>query len=600
MMLSAAALCSCGDDFLEKVPSHQYTAENYYSSDQAVMKAIEPLYGYAWFDYISNAIFMGSLRANDGWNPYNNADFATFQITGLSADVAAAWSSYYMVVSMSNQLINDVEKYCSDAVSEDVKNLAIGEAYLMRGAAYFMLVRSWGDAIVYENNEEMTADPVRPLTKEEDVLKFALRDFERAAELLPAASTNMHATKYAAKAFQAKALLALSGWGKGGTRDTQMLAKVVELCDEVLDYGPYSLMPDFEDLFKYDSNNFSMQNQETVLCLRFGDPLIAEWGNKNALLSTVAWSGSTDVTAWGGIYASPDMLDLYNEEIADSIRIKAAFCLPGAYYSYWDTGNDLVAAADKTPENGYPQPQGFVYNKKHCQVKKGIPGTKADCGGHLAQQGSPLNIYLMRLADVYLTKAEAILGNDATSQNGDGLSALNTLRARVNLPALTSYSLETLIRERRMEFCMEFTNWYDMVTWYRWKPDYMLDYFNNKQNRAFEIREGDVLYNPDRTISYRTFTTRQSTPWYMYTDEIVQGDQRGCYWNDCMRLGDSEDVYMTQADGYVYDLKAMLNELDGFDPVTLKEENIFLPYPEADVIRNPYLKQPAVSYDFGE
>ncbi|MBP3775846.1 MAG: RagB/SusD family nutrient uptake outer membrane protein [Prevotella sp.] len=590
---------SCGKDFLDKTPQHSYTADTYYSSDEAVMKAIEPLYNYAWFNYNYRAMVgMGSARANDGWNPYLNPQFATFQVTGLDGDLANAWKSFYLVVSMSNQLISDINTYCSDAVSEDVKNLAIGEAYLMRGWAYFYLLRSWGDVIVYENNLDMTNTPVVPLTKEEDVLKFIIRDARRAAELLPTASTSNHATKYSAEGLLAKALLAQSGWGKNGTRDQSILDEVVELCDDIINNGPYALMDDYADLFKYDNNNFTMQNSETLLAMHWADPLTASWGTYSANYSDLAWSGASDVNVWGGIYASVDMLDLYNEDISDSIRFQATFCLPGIYYSYWDTGNDLVAAADKTPANGYPQATGYVYSKKHCQLKKWVVGTKADCQGHLAQMASPLNTYIQRLADIYLIKAEAILGNDETTSDAEGLAAINAVRARAKVDnMLTSYGLAELIKERRKEFCMEFCNWYDMVTWYRWQPQYMLNYFNNKQHRAFMINQGDVLYNADRTISYRTFPNRQSSPWYFYDDTR---SPRGCYWNDCMRDGDTETVIQTKDEGYVYDVDALSRACDGYDPVTLNETNIFMPYPEADVIRNPYFKEPAQSYDFGE
>ena len=587
---------SCGKDFLDKTPQHSYTADTYYSSDEAVMKAIEPLYNYAWFNYNYRAMVgMGSARANDGWNPYLNPQFATFQVTGLDGDLANAWKSFYLVVSMSNQLISDINTYCSDAVSEDVKNLALGEAYLMRGTAYFYLVRSWGNVIVYEDNLDMTNTPVVPLTKEEDVLKFAIRDYRRAVDLLPTASTSNHATKYSAEGMLAKALLALSGWNKNGVRDQSMLDEVVELCDDIINNGPYALMDDYADLFKYETNNFTMQNSETLLAMHWADPLTATWGTYSANYSDLAWSGASDVNVWGGIYASVDMLDLYNEDISDSIRFHATFCLPGLYYDYWDTGNDLVAAADKTPANGYPQATGYVYSKKHCQLKKWVVGTKADCQGHLAQMASPLNTYIQRLADVYLIKAEAILGNDDVTSDAEGLEAINAVRARAKVDKMyTSYGLEELIKERRKEFCMEFSNWYDMVTWYRWQPQYMLDYFNNKQHRAFMVNQGDVLYNADRSISYRTFPNRQSSAWYFY-------DENGnCYWNDCLREGDSETVLKTKAEGYEYDVDKLSRAKDGYDPVTLNETNIFMPYPEADVIRNPYFKEPAQSYDFTE
>ena len=604
LFAAGALTTSCSDGFLDKTPSNDYTAETFYSSDAAVMKAIEPLYNYAWFNYNYRAMIgMGSIRANDGWNPYLNPEFATFQVTGLSTELANAWSSFYMVVTMSNQLIADINAYCTDAVSEDVKNLALGEAYLMRGTAYFYLVRAWGDVIVYEDNEALTANPVLPLTKEEDVLKFAIRDFQRATELLPTASTSMHATKYVAEALEAKALLALSGWNNGGTRDEDMLKQVIALCDDVLQNGPYQLMSNYEDLFKYDNNNFSMQNSETLLAMHWADPLTGSWGNMSANVSDLAWSGSSDITVWGGIYASADMIDLYNEDISDSIRFHAAFCTPGAYYDYWDTGNDLTSASEKTPENGYPQATGYLYKKKFCQLKKGLPGTKADCGGHLAQMASPLNTYIMRLADVYLIKAEAILGNVESTSDAKGLAAINAVRTRAGVKALTSYNFDTLIKERRKEFCMEYQNWYDMVTWYRWKPQYMLNYFNNKQHRAFMINEGDVLYNADRTISYRTFPQRQSQPWYFYDYNVTIGGKtydQVCYWNDCLRDADSEDIIQTVEDGYTYDVDALSRAQDGYDPVTLNEENIFMPYPEADVLRNPNFKLAAQSYDFGD
>ncbi|MBQ6751660.1 MAG: RagB/SusD family nutrient uptake outer membrane protein [Bacteroidaceae bacterium] len=611
LLLSAASLLAggtlttgCSDSFLEKTPNNDYTAETFYSSDAAVMKAIEPLYNYAWFNYNYRAMIgMGSIRANDGWNPYLNPEFATFQVTGLSTELTNAWASFYMVVSMSNQLISDINTYCTDAVSEEVKNLALGEAYLMRGTAYFYLVRAWGDVIVYEDNEALTASPVQPLTKEEDVLRFVIRDYKRAMELLPTSSTSMHATKYTAEALCAKATLALSGWNNGGQRDETMLKEVIAMCDDVLQNGPYSLLPNYEDLFKYDYNNFSMQNAETLLAMHWADPSTGSWGNMSANLSDLAWSGSSDVTVWGGIYASVDMLDLYNEDVSDSIRFHATFCTPGAYYSYWDTGNDLVAAADKTPENGYPQATGYLYKKKFCQLKKWIPGTKADCQGHLAQMASPLNTYIMRLADVYLIEAEAILGNSETTSDAKGLAAINAVRSRAGVKPLTSYGLDELIKERRKEFCMEFQNWYDMVTWYRWKPQYMLNYFNNKQHRAFMINEGDVLYNADRTISYRTFCNRQSGPWYIYDyNATINGKtyEKVCYWNDCLRDGDTEDIILTKEDGYTYDVDQLSRGQDGYDPVTLNEQNIFMPYPEADVLRNPYFKQAAQSYDFGD
>lgn len=584
-MLSAAAtalftLSSCGDDFLDRTPLHGYTAPTYYTSDEAVIKGIEPLYNYAWHGYNERAIVgMGSFRANDAWSPYLQGEFARFTITGLSKEIVDAWSSLYMVVTMSNQLINDIDNYATSSVSESVKNQAKGEAMLMRGAAYFYLLRGWGEVILFEDNVDVTSTPVRPLCTESSVLKFIVRDFEQAAELLPERGSNYHPSRYVAKAMLAKALLAQSGWETDNKhdhlRDAATLNRVVALCDEVINCGQYQLLDNYENLFRPQYND----NEETLLAMRWADPLLGEYASNNNLISDLAWSDVTDVNCWGGsLHASVDMLDYYNEEPADSFRLRANFFTPGRYYSYiWS-------------EKG-----GYTYNVNWAQAKKGVVGTKADCDGHLAQQASPLNTYIMRLADVYLIKAEALLGNNESTTDAEALRAFNATRLRAHLPAKTSFTFEDLIRERRIEFCLEYCNWYDMVTWYRWKPDYMINFFNTKQHRAFMLNSGDVVLNPDKTLSYRCIFPG-SNNWY-FTD-----DQGHCLWNDRSTVSvDDNTTVQTKAQGYTYDVDALARAKGAdYQPIELSEANIFMPYPEADVIQNPYFNKPAVEYDFGE
>ena len=583
----AILFTSCGEDFLDKAPQHSYTGDTYYASDAAVLKGVEPLYNYAWFNYNRRGMAgMGSYRANDAWNPYFQAEFAKFQLTGLQSDLADAWSSLYMVIELSNQLLIDITQNCSADVTQETKDLALGEAYLMRATAYFYLVRAWGEVPVYEDNFDIIEQPIVPLIKEEDVLKFVIRDYRKAAELLPATSTDNHATRYAAKALLAKALLAESGWNKG-TRDQQTLNEVANLCDEVIKEGPYHLMDNYEDLWKYANND----NMETILAMRWADPLTGEWGAMNANYSDLAWSGISDVNVWGGSYASIDMIDLYNQDPADSLRLRATFFTPGRYYDYIDTGNSLVKSADKTEENGYPQPTGYVYNKKHMQLKKYVVGTKADCGGHLAQMASPMNTYIMRLSDVFLIKAEAILGNKEYTDDPEGLEAINAVRDRAKVQRLEKYDFETLIRERRIEFCMEFQNWYDMVTWYRWKPQYMLNYFNNKQHRSFQLNENYIMLNADKTISYAPIPPLAQGSWYF--KDYSTGEEL-TWWNDGWRNSNGDLVPEMEH----LSLDEMCRKEALYQPIVLSETNIFMPYPESDVLRNPYFNQEAQNYDF--
>ena len=577
-------LTGCSDDFLDKKPTGNYTAETFYASDAAVRKGTEPLFNRAWFDFNRRAIIgMGSYRANDAWNPYVSAEFARFQVTALTQDMGLAWSALYNVVTMSNATLYNLDRYCSSEVSESTKMAAMGECYLMRGWAYFYLLRGWGANILFEDNQVMIDNPIRPLNPESDVLKFIVRDFRKAAELLPETGTDFHPSKYVAKAALAKALLAQSGWAlfsdvKGDhERNESMLAEVVQLCDEVINCGQYKLMDNYEDLFKAQNND----NSETLLAMRWADPNSGEWGAMNALYSDLAFPEVTDVNVWGGsLHASVDMIDLYNEDPKDSIRRDATFFTPNEHYSY-------IKAADG----------GYTYAHNWMQLKKGVLGTKADvapCG--LAQMASPLNTYIQRLADVYLMKAEAILGNAESTTDGQALAAFNAVRLRAKVAPYTKITFADILRERRIEFCMEYCNWWDMVTYYRWKPQTMLDFFNNMQYRAWEMREGCILKNEDGTISYRGVFPGTNN-WYLTTDEGY------CLWNDCLRQSiDDNTVVQKLTHKEFVELRSKLLEAKGADyqPITLSETNIFMPYPESDVIQNDYLKKKPEPYDFGE
>ena len=580
--LAASALMttSCGSDFLDKTPGGNYTAPTYYASDAAVRKGVEPLYNKAWFNFNRRALIgMGSFRANDGWNPYVNPEFANFKVTALTEELGLAWSALYNVVTMSNATLANLEEYCTNDVTPSVKQAAEGECYLMRGWAYFYLLRGWGDNILFEDNNKLVQNPNQPLNTEADVLKFIVRDFRKAAELLPETGTDHHPSKYAAKAALAKALLAQSGWEEGSTtdhqRDEATLKEVVQLCNEVISCGQYSLMSNYEDLFKAQNND----NSETVLAMRWASPNSGEWGAMNATYSDLAFPEVTDVNVWGGnLTASCDMIDYYNEDPADSIRRKATWFSPNSYYSY-------IKKADG----------GYTYKHNWMQCKKGVLGTKNDVEpAALAQMASPLNTYIQRLADVYLMKAEAILGNNESTSDADALAAFEAVhnRARVQAVHPASITLMDIIRERRIEFCMEYFNWWDMVTWYRWKPQTMLNFFNRQQHRAFEIRENSLYKNSNGTFSYRVIPPGTST-WY------ITDDQGHVYWNDRLTVSQDDNTVLKSGEDYTYNVNELVSKyVTGYQAVVLSESNIFMPYPESDVIQNKYLGLPAQPYEF--
>ncbi|MBQ2165672.1 MAG: RagB/SusD family nutrient uptake outer membrane protein, partial [Bacteroidaceae bacterium] len=75
-------------------------------------------------------------------------------------------------------------------------------------------------------------------------------------------------------------------------------------------------------------------------------------------------------------------------------------------------------------------------------------------------------------------------------------------------------------------------------------------------------------------------------------------------WNDCLRTGEFDNsIVKTARQGYDYvTLRDSILRSKGLDyqPISLSEENIFMPYPESDVIQNHYLKEDPQAYTFSK
>lgn len=512
---------SCGNDFLDRSPQGSYTGDDFWNGPAALKAGTAPLYTRAWFDYNNRAaLAIGSCRANDVYGQWFLPEYTLFNITALHPEVAGAWQSFYSVITMANETISSIQSKAKN-VSEDQIDQAIAECRLMRGIAYFYLLRTWGSVILFEDNNEVIKNPLQPRHKEEDVFRFIINDLTFASEHLPDVADKGRATSWGAKGMLAKVYLSRSGWNNNGTRKQEDLDKAVQYAADVcknIGIGLYN----YENLYKYKHNN----NPESLIAMQWVP--LGDWYVRNTLFSDLAFS--TEVTGgvncWSSLGGTIDMLSLYEK---GDLRLNPTFFTNNTFYSYIN-----IKAG------------GYTYEATGSPIKKGMPGGPDDDNdGYVDVMSSPLNTYILRLADVYLTYAEAALGNNESLNAGEGLEYFNLVRDRAGLPRKASIDFDDIIRERRVEFCLEYCNWYDMVSWYRYKPEKMLKYFNSQQRG--------------------------------YVSNNITKDEYGN-----LTFGDPAEYAEPPV------------------PVVITDKNIFLPYPEADVLQNPKLKENPVSYDFNE
>lgn len=532
VVIAVAALLTitgCNEEFLDIKPNDRITLENYFTSNAELQAATAALYSKVWFDFNDKFYYaLGDGRANNISAPYSDYvyPFTNFTETSLTGPLVSAWQSLYNVVGQSNNTINNIRELAVN-VTDEQKNIAIAEARFMRGTAYWYLASLWGDVILIDDNRKLISNPIVPTNPRNDVFEFAIRDLEFAAKHLPeTASQAGRLTKWSAYGMLSRVYLSYSGLHNvdnrnGNIRDTEYLELARKAAKVVCEESGLELHEDYYELFTHEGNN----SPEDLFSLQWVSGT-TEYGIINTQQAYFAWNSEItgDDAAWGYYtYASWDMVREYDN--MEDIRLYTTFTTYGAEYP------DLNKAAG-----------GYTYEDiDRCNIKKGVPGSSKDTDGKVGRMSSGLNTKMLRLAEVYLNYAEAILGNNASTNDAEALKYFNLVRDRADMPAKNELTYEDIRYERRIELAMEGQYWYDLVRRSYYRQQEVLNYLNETQDRATEYE-----YN--------------ST-----TSKYEAGD-----------LNNAQQVAIAT------------------------EETLLLPYPESELVQNPLLREEPVSFNFTE
>ena len=477
--LTIGGLTSCKEEFLDTPPLGSLTAPNFFNNDAELMAGTSALYNKVWFGSNGQALLsFGDGRAGNMISPYNGnwQQFYQFTVSNTNTDLKSSWNSFFTIIAQSNVLIYNVNTYAKPNVSLQAKNRAIGEARYMRAVAYSYLVQNWGPVPIITDNLKQGADTTLARNTVETVWEFAIRDMQAAKNLLPLSSTagSGRLNAYSAKGMLSRFYLTRAGLGStNGKRSQVYLDSAKFYANDVIKNGPFQLMANYPDLFLTANNN----NPEQLFGLQWVGN--GGYGSGNQFQSQFA--ANSQITGFqdgwgGGNGASYDYLA--NLDPADSVRRKATFMLPGDVYP------ELIKAKGGWKE---PIPANDAW-ETFAHFKKYIVGTPDDNGGLGQQQAAPNNSYMQRLADVYLIYAEAILGNNTSTSDPEALKYYNAIRTRATLPAVTSFTLDDLLKERRYEFAVEGDAWYDLVRLYYYNPQKVMDIIGKQIRGTYTIR----------------------------------------------------------------------------------------------------------------
>ena len=526
LILTFVLICTSCSDLLEVEPEDLVTQDNFYNSEDDFRAATAPLYNKVWFDFNSKFYYgLGDGRSYNLYAPFSDYiyPFSDLNETGLTGPLVEAWSSFYNVIQQSNNVINGIT---ASTVDESAKQAYIAEARFMRGTAYWYLASLWGDAIISTDPAELVSNPIVNKNPIEDVYQFAIRDMEYAAKYLPEQSGQAgRLTRYSAFGMLSRVYLSYAGLSdnpNSGARNQEYLDLAKKAAEKVLTEGPYVLMDDYGDLYRIENNN----NSESMFALQWvpnGDYGV---NNMHQAFFALGSDITGDDAAWG--YWTRASYDVLKEYETNDQRREATWMGNEDFYP-----NINVANGGYTVDH----PNDFL------TVKKGVVGSNKD-NASITRMNSALNTYMIRLAEVHLNYAEAVLGNNTSTADANALIYVNQLRTRAGLEEKTSLTYDDIIHERRVELCMEGQFWFDLVRRSYYQEQEVINYIK-AQDRG--------------TITPFNYDSETNT---VTVDETVDPSSRS--------IG------------------------------VIDRSIFFLPYPESEVVQNPLLKDAPVPYEFTE
>ena len=527
-----ACIFSACNGFLSVEPEDSIAMGEFYKTEANIRQNTASLYTMkSWSAFSHQFMWMaGDELSGDLYYTYDQEGQFYYMSFGVNNTfLTQGWQGLYRIISFANNIINNMPDLArANGISEDAIERGLAECRCIRGTAYWILTEYWGDVTIVEDNVAMQSAILRRNTQE-SVYRFIVEDLTYAMEHLPNADAQLgRATKWSAAGMLAKVYLSMASHLNNASSEA-WFAKAKELAQDVIEKSGLSLWPDYSTLFDIAANN----NSESLLAIQC---IVAGYGYGNA--HNCNWSRTSCADqAWGD--GKGPTVNLQKQYEEGDLRRQWVYMSEGDYYpniNKADGGYTYhIAVVDEQGNELETANEMLSHCKKYCI------GRAADCDGGVGDaQDAGNNIYLLRLADVYMVYVEACIGGGNATSDPLALDVYNHIRKRAGLPGDEDGSItyDELIHERRCEFAFEGINFFDI-------------------KRMFYRDESKAL-------AYLNGMSRE------------QG-----YYN-------SNPAKKTVREGYTLDLSR--------SPIIVTAPQMMLPIPGSELTAMPSLEEPAVDY----
>lgn len=458
--LTVLIATACHDLLDEPAENKAFTEDtDYTNSNNMILPltgAYAEFYSRGWEDFPLIAVRGDDVNAGGLGDQQDYAETDKYNYNKDYWMYNSVWQNLYNDMFVAHSAMEQIELYKENGGNEAKANQYIAEAKVLRAFLLFQTSRVWGNILV-----PTSSDPsefyVASVTPKDEVMKHISDQMDEAIPYLPDMNPNARTdirggvTKYTALAVKALANLELKEY-----------QKVADATGQIISGGKFTLETDFYNLFKIKGK----LNSENLLELQYSDLGLGSGTNYSYLFGFFGpqnWTPKVTGAGSGWGFYEPSlkyikfMLDrgetvrletsvLFTDRGIAEIKKDAKYASLPAWIS------NTTRSGDKITDYARAM---FASGKHYLPSDQLTPGR--------TDYGTNKNFTCIRYAEVLLMHAEA-LTNGATSSAMTAVAAINAVRERSGMPALSSVTNEQVMEEKYAELAMEWgTRFYDMV-----------------------------------------------------------------------------------------------------------------------------------------
>jgi hypothetical protein len=493
MVFLTAVLFSCTDD-LERFPTNGLTSETQFSTFEGYTQGLSTLYavtnnnGPYWDGGFLRSYFPLQETTTDETilfgSPLNELDW--------SADTWDTAKMYTMLInniSYANNFLIEAEpglvssRGYTGAEAEEIA-LYVTEARFLRAWYYWMLLDLYGNP-PFPNEEQLANSEIPRQIQSADLFTYIESELKAVEEQLLAPRQNEFGRVDKGAAWGLLSRLYLNGEVYTGQAYN---TEAITYSKKVINAG-YALESNYEWLTLGDND---LCTNEFIFTIPFDNEQQITWNGTNFLIlgqASIPSETNGISSDWGLFAFKPELIDLFPSE-DNSIDSRA-----------------MIYTQDRTKEieTIHDWTQGYSGYKYRNVNRDGSTITQNGIGGM-----SDVDFPVIRLAEIYLTYAEAVLRGGTGGSQGDALMYMNLLRERAygdTSGNITNgdLNLDFILDERARELYWEMHRRTDLVRFgkftsasylWSWKGGLKEGKAVSENRNIFPLPTTDVAVNP--------------------------------------------------------------------------------------------------------